>query len=246
METKRGITPIKEKILQPNFLLVLEFSEGFIFSRVVRRRICGYKPWPLINAAGDIMDIPASSHQAELRFRDPRSPEDDILFLDTSTNAGFPWLLHGSIGIKPSQISMYPRFPEGKEIPGRFPNIDPVRPSGGDDFGYVDSLRSPYEEPTDFVEYVIPPGTRLAAEYYNHDSERAHQPVMNLFFAVYWFQTLTKEEHGRLISDIAARRIPATFLTVGFGDVPHELGGTLARDWDVRPMSLDEALEGGR
>lgn len=245
METK-GITPIKEKLLQTNFLLSLEFYEGFVFGRVIRRRICNYEPWPLIDANGDAVDIAASGHQAELRFRDPNNTENDILYLEFSTNSGYPWILHGSIGIKPQQISMYPRFPEGKEIPGKFPNIDPIQPSAGHNVGYVDSLRSPYEEPTDWVEYVIPPGQRLAAEYYNHDS-RVHQPVMNLLFATYWFQALTREKNGRLIADIANRRIPATLLTVGFGDAPIELGDMLKKDWSVEPMSLDEASAlGGR
>jgi len=141
---------------------------------------------------------------------------------------------------------MYPRFPEGKEIPGKFPNVDPIRPSTGDLLGYVDSLVSPYESPTDFIEYVIPPLIRLGAEYYNKDLKRSHQPVMNLLFALYWFQAFTKEKHPKLISSIAARTVPAAFFTVGWGDVPLPLGDTLKKEWNVEPMSLDEALALGR
>lgn len=241
-----GISPFIEKILESNYLFALQFREGFVFGRTVRRRICQYKPWPLIESDGTAVEIAASSTKAELRFRDPRNPKNEILYLDTSTNSGYPWFLHGSIGIKPQYINMYPRFPEGKDIPGKFPNVDPIKPASGDDLGYVNSLNSPYEEPTDYIEYVIPPGLHLGAEYYNKDTARTHRPVLNLLFALYWVQTFTKEKHANLIRRIAAREVPAAFLTVGFGDFPQELGDKLKEDWKVEPMSLDEALGGGR
>jgi len=136
---------------------------------------------------------------------------------------------------------MYPRFPEGKEIPGKFPNVDPIRPGSGDDLGYVNSLKSPYEEPSDYVEYVIPPGLHLGAEYYNQDADRAHQPVLNLLFALYWAQFFKPEKHAMIIRKIALREVPAAFLTVGFGDYPIELGDRLKSDWGVEPISLEEA-----
>jgi len=193
------------------------------------------------------VNIDADTAQAELRFRDPRNPDVDVLYLNAATNSGWPWFFHGGIGIMPQYIYMYPRFPEGKDIPGKFPNVDPIKPSAGDLLGYVNSLKSPYEEPTDFFEYIIPPKLHIAAEYYNKDGARAHNPVMNLLFALYWFQALTKEKNARLISQIAARSVPAAFFTVGFGDFPQELGDTLRKEWDVEPMSLEEALAvGGR
>ena len=238
-----GIQPIRSKFLQPNYLLALEFKEGFVFGRVVRRRICRYKPYPVIDANGNTVDISPSSHQTELRFRDPRNTKNDILYLDTATNAGYAWILHGSIGIKPQYIYMYPKFPEGKEIPGKFPSLDPIRPASGDDFGYVNSDLSPYEDPSDYVEYVIPPGLHMAAEYYNKDSSRSHQPVLHLLFSVYWIQVLKPDKHGKLISDIAARRVPAAFLTVGFGNTPVDLGDKLKKEWEAVPLTLDEAVE---
>ena len=241
------VQPIVEKFLEPNFLAALEFGEGWIFTRIIRRRTCQAKPYRLVDSAGVDVDIAKSSHQAELRFRDRRNPENDILYLDTSTNSGYPWILHGAIGIRPSQISCYLRFPEGQNMPSKFPEIDPIRPSSGDEFGYIDSTKSPYEAPTDFVEIVIPPGQHLGAEYFNHDSVRAHQPVLNLLFALYHFQVLKPATHPKLISAIATRAVPATFLTVGWGDRPLDMGSTLQKDWDIKPISLDEAAAlGGR
>lgn len=245
----KGVMPIVEKFLQPNYLFAMQFREGWIFGRVVRRRICQYKPYSLVDPALPspyIVNIAADSPQAELRFRDPRNLDVAILYLEVTTNSGYPWFLHGSIGIMPQYIYMYPRFPEGKDIPGKFPNVDPIRPSKGDLLGYVNSLKSPYEEPTDYVEYVIPPKLHIGAEYYNKDTARAHNPVMNLLFALYWFEALTREKNARLISQIATRSVPAAFLTVGFGDFPQELGDTLKKEWAVEPMPLEEASALGR
>jgi len=236
-----GVKPIREKILEKNYLFAIEFAEGFLFGRTVRRRICQWKPYYLIDSAGNAVDIGASDHQTELRFRDPRNPANDILYLDTETNSGYPWFLHGAIGIKPHQIRMYLRFPEGKDIPGKFPAVDPIRPGSGDPLGYINELNSPYEEPTDHIEIVIPPGVHIGAEYYNTDTERAHQPVMNLYFALYWVQFFSKEKNPAIIRRIANREIPAAFLTVGFGNRPHELGDELKKSWKVEPISLEEA-----
>jgi len=246
----RGVKPIVEKFLEPNYLFALQFREGFVFGRVIRRRICNYKRWALIDQAGNAIDIPADSHQGALRFRDPRNPANVLLYLDTTTNAGYPWFFHGAFGIKPQQVYMYLRYPEGETIPGKFPNVDPIRPSAGDELGYINELNSPYEQPTDWVECVIVPGIHIAAEYYNKDTERNHRPVVNILFALYWVELFKPETHPDLIANIAARRYEgakAAFLTHGFGDFPEEMGSVLREDWGVRPMSLDEARAlGGR
>lgn len=241
----KGVIPIEEKFLQANYLFALEFKEGFVFGKTVRRRICQYKPWNLIDPSLPspyIRDISASTHQSELRFRDPRNTRVDILYLKDATNSGYPWILHGSIGLKPQFIRMYPRFPEGQNIPGKFPACDPIRPSSGDNLGYVDGLKSPYQDPTDYIEYVIPPFRHLGAEYYNMDENRAHVPVLNLYFCLYWFKILDCVKDATLIRRIATRDVPAAYLTVGFGDMPLGMGSSLMADWKIKPISLDEAV----
>jgi len=241
-ELLKGIIPIEKKFLQNNLLFALEFREGFIFGRTIRRRICQWKPWPLIDANAAAIDIDANSHQAEIRFRDPRNPSNDISYLDATTNAGLPWFYHGAFGIKPQQINMYLRFPEGDIIPGKFPNIDPIRPSSGDDISALKSQVSPYEVPTDYHEVVLPPVTRIAAEYFNKDADRNFQPVLNILFCLYWVQIFRPETSPEMISSIALRRYPSTFLTVGVGDQPQPIGDQTEADWGIVPMTLDEAV----
>jgi len=245
----KGIVPIVERFLLPNQLLALEFEEGWIFGRVVRRRIMQYKPYSLIDANGNTIDINPSSHQAEVWLRDPRNTAVDILYLDTTTDAGYPWILHGAIGWKPHQIRVYPRIPEGGNIPQKFPNIDPIRPSSGDKTGYYSGVESPYQTPTDFMEYVIPPKTHISHEFYNPD-DRAHNPVANILFALYHFQIFRPNPteatlDNKVIRDIALGPVRggvrATFLTVGFTSSPLPMGATLKKDWKVEPIKLEEA-----
>jgi len=243
---RKGIIPIVEKFLLPNHLLALEFSEGWIFARVVRRRIMQYKPYSLINSAGTTVDIAATSAQAELWLRDSRNTKVDIIYIDKTTDKGFPWILHGAIGWKPHQILVYPRIPEGSNIPGKFPEIDPVQPSAGNLTGYYSGMESPYTKPTDFMEYWIPPKTHVGHEFYNLD-DRAHNPVANILFALYHFQIFVPLLAGvgpqnRIIRDIALRHVPATFATIGFTSEPLSLGTTLMDEWKVAPISLDDAI----
>lgn len=245
-----GIIPIERKFLQGNQTFAMEFKEGFLFGRVIRRRLCQWKPWPLIDTDGNDVDIAASSHQSEIRFNDPRSPGTDILYLETTTNAGRPWFFHGALGVKPQQINMYLRYPEGDIIPGKFPSLNPIRPNVGDNITPLNGVNSPYEQPTDYAEVIIQPQVHLACEYYNRDPVRRIQPVINIMFSLYWVQLFTAQLNPTIISDIALRRYEgakAVFFKAGFGDIPHDLGPQLITDWKVTMMTLDEASAlGGR
>jgi len=250
LKKEAGIIPIQKKFLQNNFLMALAFDEGYIFGRVVRRRICMYKPYQVIDSNGTGIDISEGSHAGPYRVRDPRNTNDDVLYLDEIMDRNFPWIIHGSIGIKPNTINVYMRYPEGQDIRGRFPNIDPIVPTSGDDVGYVSGIQSPFENPTDFQEIVIPPKVHVAFEYYNKESTpeglMSHRPVLNLMFAIYWFQPLRPNTHGLLISRIARGEVPAAFFNIGAGDKLLTYGSDYESQWGVTPLSLDEAASLGR
>lgn len=256
-ELLKGIIPIQRKFLQRNQLFGLEVREGWLFGRVIRRRITQYKPWPLIDANGNDIDILPLVTQAELRFNDPRNVANDILYLDSTTDSGLPWFFHGAIGTDPQYINLYLRYPEGDIIPGKFPNINPIRPQAGDNISAINSLNSPYEQPTDYHEIIILPTKHLGAEYYNRDEIRRHQPVMNLLFCLYWVEFFNRIDKAGMVqrptlaADIALKRFEgakATFLMHGFGNQPEEIGPQIEKDWMVKPLSLDEAaaLAGGK
>lgn len=88
----------------------------------------------------------------------------------------------------------------------------------------------------------------MGVEYFNADEARIHRPVLNLLFALYWTQLFTAISHPRLIGDIALKQYEGTnasFLKVGFGDQPEEIGPETMKDWKVNPMTLDEASSVG-
>lgn len=238
----RGIKPIREKILENNYLFTLQFNGGFLYGRTINRRLCVWEPYPLIDTNGVIVDLAATTYQPEIRLRDPRNIKNEILYLNDTTNGDYPWFYHGAIGIKPQFINMYYRLPESKDMPGKFPNVDPIRPSSGDNFGYINGLLSPYDEPTDVVEVVLPPKTYLGHEFYNRDN-RNHNPVLNLYFALYWVEFFNKDKNPQIIRQIARREVPASFLTVGFGDVPYDFSNILRADWKTDLLTLKEAVE---
>jgi hypothetical protein len=250
-EILKGVIPIQRKFLQRNQLFALEVREGFLFGRVIRRRITQWKPYPVINANGIDVDLAPSSAQAEIRFVDPRNVANALLFLSTTTGVGLPWFFHGAFGIDPQYINMYLRYPEGGEIPGKFPNVTPIRPVAGDNISPLNSLVSPYEQPTDYHECIILPTKHIGAEYYNRHETWSHQPVLNILFCLYWVQLFNSESHPTLIADIALKRYEgakASFLQHGFGDQPEEIGPEVQKDWKITPLTLDEAssLGGGR
>jgi len=247
----RGLVPMKKRFMEDNMRGALQFREGFVWFRVIKRRPVFYKPWPLITNDGDDVDLAPGGAQGEVWFRDPRNPQTDILHLDTTTRSGFAWFLHGSFGVKPSNIRIYLRFPEGDNIPGKFPSVDPVRPTQGDDLGYISYENSPFEIPTDAVECVIPPLEHLGAEFYNQETTpapvgiRNTQPVVHIDFCLYFIQIFRPGTHPELIADMASGKKKCRFLTVGFGDQCHDFGDQLEADWRIEPQGIEESM-GGR
>jgi len=256
MQQVLGVRPIQDCFLRKNYVFAMEWQQGFLFGRVVRRRICQWKPWPVIDTDGTAIDIASNAAQGSLRFNDPRNVRNDLLYLSSTVSGGWPWFYHGSFGIKPGAVNMYLQFPETVTIDGKFPNIDPLNPATGPDAGFINSLNSPYECPTDFREFVIPPRLRIGAQYFNKEgsvtgeTRRSHQPVVNILFCLYHFQVLKPPVHSDLIRSIATRRQEAGWFTVGQGaELPLEMGSDLIEDWlGKQPellMTLDEASELG-
>lgn len=248
MELKdRGLVPIRETFLKQNFRFALEFREGFVFGRVIKRRVMQYRPYSVIDSNGDTIDISAnSSYNSQIKLRDPRNTSNELLYLQETTGGGFPWFMHGAFGVWPPQVRMYPRFPEGDgEVSGRFPGVDPIRPQQGNDLGYIDYRNSPYEVPTDHIPVVLPPQEILGAEFYNLDDDKTHNPVLNVLFALYFCQIFKPRKHADIISDIANGYKGANFLCVGYGDHSENMTDTLIKDWGIEPMPLDEASELG-
>jgi hypothetical protein len=233
--------PIEEKFLRPNYYFAAQFSEGWMFGRVITRDFCRYKPYKLINAAGTATTIATVTHQSEILLKDPRNTDNDLLYLDTYTSSdGYPWFYHFAIGIKPVGIRAWVRYPETQDIPGKFPVLDPISPSNDEDLGYFTWDDSPYEAPTEFTEMVLMPKTRIGLEYYNTTGE-TQRPVLSIVTMVYKFEVLDKVTHPQLISQIANGQRPAAFFRVGYGVRPIAMEQGMINAWRVELMTLDQA-----
>jgi hypothetical protein len=255
MNDEEGIKPITEKFLERNHLFALAFREGWIFGRVLLSEKKFFYPYNLINASGTAQDISGASGLAELRIYDPRNRDTRLLYLSSATSSdtrsiagpnfsgGLPTLLHGAIGIKPTFMRMYVRYPWGKSHFGEFEGLNPISATAsGNYLGFVDGTKSPYEMPTDWLEMWIPPKMDIGVEFYNEDV-KIHQPVLSLIFMQYHFQPLDVNNalHRRIIKLIASRQIPAAFGQCG----PSVSLKTydFRSDWKVNTLSLDEAMD---
>ena len=233
--------PIEEKFLRPNYYFALQFSDGWLFGRVITREFCRYKPYKLINSAGTATSIDTDTHQSEILLKDPRNTDNDLLYMEGYTSPdGYPWFYHFGIGIKPVGIRSWVRYPDTQEIPGKFPELDPISPSNDEDLGYFTWADSPYEGPTEFTEMVLMPKTRIGLEYYNTTAE-TQRPVLNIISMVYKFDVLDKMSNPNLISQIANGQRPAAFFRIGYGNNPAPMEQGLQNAWKCELMKLDEA-----
>lgn len=233
-----GVSSIRDCFLKPNQRFALGFHEGFVFGRVVKRRICEYNPLRMIDEDGDTIDISPASAQASQWIVDPRNQQHDLLYLDKTTGGGWPWFFHGAIGVWPPQVYAYIKYPDNGDIPGKFPNVDIIRPASGDRLGFLSSVNSPKDNPTDHVEIVIPPLYHLGIELYNHDPVDSHQPILGVCFALYFCQMYKPGIHDDIIAEMANDRRACKFLTVGFGDNAMVWDTQYGEDWRVKPLPL--------
>lgn len=239
---------IEDKFLRQNYLFGLQFSDGWMFGRIITRNFCRYKPYKLINTAGTATSIAASTHQSELLIKDPRNTDNDMLYMNSYISPdGYPWFYHFALGIKPVGIRAWIRYPETTDIPGKFPELDPISPTNNEDLGYFTWEDSPYEGPTEYTEMVLMPKTRISLEYYNTTSE-TQKPVLNISTMVYRFEVLDKISNPHLISQIASGQRPAALFRIGYGVRPTAMEQGLQNAWRAELMTLEQAiaLSGGR
>lgn len=236
-----GVVSIERRFLYPNFLFGLIFQEGYVFGRILRRSIMQYKPFDqlgLLQPGSTQMTFPSAlfqnnqispqnTTQTDVILASGLSPADlhDVLYIPTAepdVNA-FPFL-HGAIGVKPSYVRVYPRYPQNESFMGKWPSLNPPQPQNGDPFAYFDGVESPYDTPTDFRQLVIPPGLHMSFQFFLPPQYDQVQPLLNLRFAFYVSQLFDPIDgpdwQKNLVGMIATSKVRSTFLTVGSGEQP--------------------------
>lgn len=207
-------------------LFGLKFSEGYIFLEVTGWEQVKFEPYDNI---GTVSADVATNYQ---NLND--SSGDDILYVEK----GDEKVIHAGIGMEPGFIRRYTNYPEGENRLRAMPNLG--TPTAGDNYGFVDGTDSPYDNPTDAEELLIPPGMNLDFSFYNPDS-REREPVLNILSRVYNIRPLnpSNREDSQSISRIVSPGSPMPIHPVG--SVRNQARYVLGEEWGVQPISRSAA-----
>lgn len=224
--TDKGVRPITEKFLDEGSLFGISFSQGIVFLEVTGWEQVKFSPYDEIGA------VQPGSQSGFQRLND--SSGDDILFVEKREKK----VLHTGIGMSPRFMRRYTNYPEGEVRLRRMPNLG--TPTGGDDFGYVDGSDSPFNEPTDAEELMIPPGVHLDFNFYNPDNEQ-RTPVLNIVNRVYRVRPLdpNNSDDKKMIERIVAPGSPMPIHPAG--SPRRKTDYELKQHWGVEPISREEA-----
>lgn len=225
-------TPIQQKFLERNQLFGLEYREGMVFLS-----IRGYEDTQF-REFNELEDIESNTSLDNGFQRLDDANGDDVLYVDKSEDPNI--VLHAGIGQRPSFIRRFTRYPENEGKLRDIPNLE--IPSSSDTYAFVDGRMSPYSNPTDAEELVIPPGQHLSFDFFNPDADNDHEPVLNVVMRKYLVEPLSPS--GTNDEKEAIRRI----VRVGSNIPTYPVGGLLSQDtynmrdeWGVDPVTVRKA-----
>lgn len=230
-------TSIDNKFHDKSNLFGLQFREGVVFLAVRNFEELKIRPYT------GLSDIDSESTLADYqRIEDDDS--DDMLKVPIDESDK---VKHVSIGHKPYFLRRYTNYPAGENRLRKLPNIDKPVASNGDNFGYVDGVDSPYENPTDAEELYIPPGEEVDFNYYNPDPDENHQPVLSVKMRIYKVDILqpTRDDDMKNIRRVAKPGSAPPIMPVGSLDFQSSFNN-LSEKWDVEPMPIERARDLGK
>lgn len=225
--------PIQDKFLDRNQLFGLRYKEGVVFLQVRELEDTQFKPF------SGLEDIEASTSLDRGFQRLEDTNGDDILFVDSVTDK-FK-VIHVGIGQMPTMVRRFTRYPENSAKLRTIPNIE--IPSTSDPNAYVDGFDSPYDEPTDAEELVIPPGQHLAFDFFNPDTDD-HEPILHIKMRKYVIEVLNPR--GTQAEKDAIRRIIRIGSSIPIfpvGSLDNQAQFNLGKEWGVKPVEINRARE---
>lgn len=230
--TDKGLQSIEQKFLNVGDLFALKFSQGMVFLEVQAWEQIKYSPYD------NIGEIEGEDSSGWSRIEDN---SDDILYVEKKDKK----VLHVGMGQSPSHIRRFTNYPEGEVRLRSLPNLKTPRP--GKSFGYIDGNDSPFSDPTDAEELMIPPGVHLDFNFYNADTE-THKPLLNIKLREYNVRALNpnNEQDKNAIRRIVSPGSPIPIANVGSMDRQDDFD--LEDYWGTRPLSESEvnAIRGGK
>jgi hypothetical protein len=219
------VKSIEESFMDRGDLFGLEFHEGYVFLAVESWSLNQFRPYT------DIGEVNPSDSSETKRLED--SSGDDIIY----TQAGQKKVLHVGIGQRPASLRRYTYFPENAKLLHQVPNLTASSARSGDNYGFVDGTDTPYDEPSDAEELVIPPGIHLNFTFFNPNQNDSVVPSLNIRMREYNVSFLDPKEDIDQIKRVISPGSPMPIYNVGTLDSKERLDET---DWDAQPMSPTE------
>lgn len=224
----QGRRSIVDKFLDRNDLFGIEFNDGYVFAEVDEFSESEFQPF------SNFGTVPSQENLGYTVPEDPDNSDDEILYIQT----GKQEVIHCGVGHTPAMLRRYTKYPEGGATMRKHPNLGSPVSANGHKYGYVDGEDSPYDQPTDAEELLIPPGISIAFDFYNPDPTDDHKVKANFKYRVYSIRPLKPSRHKEQIKRIMNPGSPMPVFSAGTADqkVRYRLGD----DWGVNAMTEDD------
>lgn len=227
-------SPIDDKFLERGDLFGLKYSEGLVFFAVEDYSQPRFQPYEQLGQ----MDPESALDSSFVRLEDDLG--DDVLYLEKDSSSYK--VMHTSIGQKPHFVRRYTRYPEAGPKTDSFPNLQV--PSVGDNTGYVDGDESPYGNPTDSQELMVPPGIHLSFNFYNPHPSKTASATLDIKTRIYKVRVLnpngSQDEKTAIRSIIRPGSAPPIHPV---GTIDSQENFNMRSEWPVDPVSRERVEE---
>lgn len=179
-----------------------------------------------------------------------RDGEDELL--DVTENFADSIIIHAGLGVKPatSDLRVYVQFPTGTDLH----QVLAVPPKDvGDDFAYVTAMDSPFDSPTEALEFFVPFNYTLSLAFANLErvADSSIVPSINIVQMAYLFEVLIPGQDkatDQLIAQMARGVKKCRYKVIGAVEDPAQYTESLRKHLQgVEPITIKEAqaLVGG-
>ncbi len=225
---------IEEKFLDRKDIFALEFDEGLVFLQVDAWEQTKFEPFTGVGEIGP---------ESDSGFQRLEHDGDDILHIPDKKEK----VIHASVGHSPAEVRRYTNYPEGENRLRTLPNLSVPRATKGTSYGHIDGTDSPYNNPTDAQELMIPPSTHLDFSFYNPNQNEAVEPVLNIKLREYNVDVINPRRNENIAKRVVQPGSPMPIYPVGGIDTQKRFDN-LRSEWDVEPLSKRQvaSLGGGR
>lgn len=209
--------------LEPGYLLLLQFFDGWAPMRVTGKQWSNLQPWPLGAVAA----------RGNLAAFDPIQDANQNHFLEPWTN---DIIFHTFWGVTPARARVYTQFPTQMDIGSMQQSNRTINPTGATssgDVGYIDGEKSPFSGPfSKKTELFTVKEKYPQFQVFNPLYDAMYNAMLNFDQYQYSYAMITDRA---LIREMLIGRIPVKKFTMGLA-LP---GPTKIPDWLGKKVGSD-------